>query len=158
MHFLPFTLGGCVIILFWIQLIIIQTGRIAIFDLLSASIFIILSLLTEIWYTFIREQPLVERTHGILNDHPDFCELFSQNRTDFISFQITVKDTDVESELICPITLDKIIRSATLKCGHVFEHNEIMIWLLKRASCPLCRLNVVADTDPQQPISYQGYS
>jgi hypothetical protein len=39
----------------------------------------------------------------------------------------------------CPISLDKMINPAKTSCGHVFEKDNIIMWIREKRTCPICR-------------------
>nr|GMC69989.1 probable E3 ubiquitin-protein ligase RHY1A [Ipomoea batatas] len=50
-----------------------------------------------------------------------------------------------EGSLMCSICLEDFsagVKITPLPCSHTFHHNCIASWLLKQASCPLCRFDI----------------
>lgn len=39
----------------------------------------------------------------------------------------------------CPISLDKMKNPAKTSCGHVFEKENIIMWIREKRTCPICR-------------------
>ena len=74
----------------------------------------------------------------------------SNNEQDLLNLcnEITYKDTFEIKE--CPITLEKINDNdliMELPCNHQFSKNAIITWFKKSTKCPLCRYNLVDDSN-----------
>lgn len=47
--------------------------------------------------------------------------------------------TNCDSKDNCPISQDTPINPVKLNCEHIFDKENIIIWLKKNNSCPVCR-------------------
>jgi hypothetical protein len=48
---------------------------------------------------------------------------------------------EIDNNMVCPITLDKITFPVKTPCGHIFEKENIIEWIKEKRTCPVCRNN-----------------
>ncbi len=46
---------------------------------------------------------------------------------------------DIINNENCPITLEKINNPVKTSCGHIFEKENIILWIREKKTCPVCR-------------------
>jgi hypothetical protein len=54
-------------------------------------------------------------------------------------------DSENDNNILCPISLDKMENPAKTSCGHVFEKENIIMWIREKRTCPICRKKLDLD-------------
>jgi hypothetical protein len=45
----------------------------------------------------------------------------------------------------CPISLEKINNPVKTSCGHIFEKENIILWIKEKRTCPMCQKKLDLD-------------